>query len=169
MLRRLGGHILIGFVIILFQALVFDNMFISQLHIIPFVFIIFILLLPFDTPNWALLIIAFLSGLILDIFNDTGGIYIGAILFSAFIRPSVLNSLAPYDGYELSSLPRLSFYGWRWLIKYTLIISLSYNLAFYFLDSFSFHFILQDLLKTLIGTIYTTILILITEWAFFRK
>ncbi len=158
-----------GILLILLQALMFNFMTITSYLIPPFVFISFILLLPFDTPRWSLLTTAFFTGLVVDIFTDTGGIFAGALVFTAFIRPFWLKAIAPYDGYEQGTLPRISYYGWRWKINYTIILSLSFNIVFFLLDNFSFTNIGTVILKTVIGTLYTSLSILVFEWAFFRK
>ena len=52
----------------------------------PFLYILFILLLPFETPNWLLFIVAFLIGLTIDTFYDTLGINEAACTVLAFVR-----------------------------------------------------------------------------------
>ena len=49
-------------VVILFQVLVMDNVMING-YMIPYIYILFILLMPFETPRWAQLILGFLLGM----------------------------------------------------------------------------------------------------------
>ena len=167
--KGLVRYIVFGIILVLFQALVFNHMSLSSYLIIPFVFLSFILLLPFETPKWALLIIAFVVGLVLDIFSDSGGIFSASTVFMSFLRPFVLNSISSYDGYEVGTLPRIGSLGWIWKIKYTFVLSFAFNFAFYLYDSFSFFSLGEVLLKVFLGTIYTGLSILLYEWAFFRK
>ncbi|RRN76776.1 rod shape-determining protein MreD, partial [Pseudoxanthomonas sp. SGD-10] len=59
------------FIILIFvQVFLLKNMVFYNLNV-PFLYILFILLLPFQTPNWLLFTLSFLLGLIIDLFNDT--------------------------------------------------------------------------------------------------
>lgn len=167
--KGLIRDIVFGIFILLFQALVFNHMNITDYLIIPFVFLTIILLLPIEIPKWALLVIAFIVGLVLGIFSDTGGIYSASTVFMAFLRPFVLNSISSYDGYEVGTLPRIGYLGWIWKIKYTFILSFAFNFAFYLYDNFSFFGLKEVFIKVILGTIYTGISIILLEWAFFRK
>ena len=56
------------FVILVFiQVAILNNIQISG-FINPYVYVLFILLLPFETPNWVLLVLSFFLGLSVDIF-----------------------------------------------------------------------------------------------------
>jgi rod shape-determining protein MreD len=169
MLRNFIVHILILVLFVILQAVLFGNMHLSSLQLIPTVFILAILLLPFEFPNWLILIIAFFSGLALDIFNDTLGVNTASVTLMAYVRPFILSTLAPYDGYENGTLPRLSYYGFPWVIKYNLMSVFVFSFAYYFLISFSFTYFLQDLLKIFLGSLYTLIIVLLMQFAFFKK
>ncbi|MFZ4059415.1 MAG: rod shape-determining protein MreD, partial [Ferruginibacter sp.] len=65
------------FLLILLQVLVFNNMHLNG-YINPYVYVLFILLLPFETPQWLLLISAFLLGFGVDLFSDTMGMHTAA-------------------------------------------------------------------------------------------
>ncbi|MEG1910268.1 MAG: rod shape-determining protein MreD, partial [Bacteroidales bacterium] len=51
-----------------------------------YIYILFILLLPHQTPNWLLLLLAFFSGLSVDIFTGMLGLQAAAATFMAFLR-----------------------------------------------------------------------------------
>ena len=61
--RNIGRFI----VLVLFQVLVLNNIQFSG-YVNPFMYVLFILLLPFETPRWLLLLSGFLLGLSVDIF-----------------------------------------------------------------------------------------------------
>ena len=61
--------IVIRFVaLILLQVLVLNNVAFSG-SINPYLYILFLLMLPFDSPKWLSLVSAFFLGLSIDIFN----------------------------------------------------------------------------------------------------
>ena len=53
-------------VVILFQVLVMDNVMING-YMIPYIYILFILLMPFETPRWTQLVLGFLLGMGIDL------------------------------------------------------------------------------------------------------
>ncbi|TFH25649.1 MAG: rod shape-determining protein MreD, partial [Bacteroidia bacterium] len=55
--------------VVLFQVLVMDNVMING-YMIPYVYLLFILLMPFETPRWLQLIAGFGLGLTLDLFSN---------------------------------------------------------------------------------------------------
>src|SRR6478609_515542 len=62
---------------------------------VPYIYPLFILLLPFATPVWFLLIAGFAMGVTVDMFMDTGGMHAAACVLMAFLRTIVLESLLP--------------------------------------------------------------------------
>ena len=76
-------------VLILVQVLVLNHInFFGYLD--PYLYVLFILMLPFEIPGWMLLISAFLLGLGIDLFSGTSGIHTAASVFMAFCRPAML-------------------------------------------------------------------------------
>src|SRR4028118_1471244 len=65
-----------------------------------FVYIAFLLLLPFDISKVMLLILGFSTGLLVDVFYDTIGIHAAACTLLAYIRPYVIMFTTPRGGYE---------------------------------------------------------------------
>ena len=85
MIKLVSRNIARFLIVVLVQVLVMNNIQISGL-IIPYVYILFILLMPFETPKWLLLINAFLLGLSIDFFSHTLGMHAAASVFIAWIR-----------------------------------------------------------------------------------
>ncbi|WP_379089125.1 hypothetical protein [Pedobacter sp. UC225_65] len=52
----------------------------------PFIYVLFLLVLPFRIPNLLLFIIAFGTGLTIDTFYDTIGVHTTACVALAFVR-----------------------------------------------------------------------------------
>jgi rod shape-determining protein MreD len=165
----LGKNFIYFIVLILLQILIFNNLGISSLEIIPAFFILFVLFLSFETPKWIILLLSFLIGLIIDMFSDTSGLNAAATLLIAYIRPLVLNYLAPRGGYDTGTSPRIQYLGVAWFIKYSLILIFIHQFAFYFLENFGFHDFFYVLVKVIIGSLFSFVLIFISQFIFFRK
>jgi rod shape-determining protein MreD len=96
--------------LVLLQVLLFNNIQFSG-YINPYVYIMFILLLPIEIPSWLLLILSFSIGMIIDFFSGSPGIHTSATVLSGFVRPYVISVVSPKDGYESGSEPSIVNYG----------------------------------------------------------
>ena len=97
MIKLLPRNILRFVLLVFFQVFILNNLQFGG-FINPFVYILFILLLPFETPKWFLLVIAFILGFTIDLFFHTPGIHASATVFMAFFRHYVLDYFAQRDG-----------------------------------------------------------------------
>jgi rod shape-determining protein MreD len=155
-------------VVILFQVLVLDNVMING-YMIPYFYILFILLMPFETPRWIQLLSGFVLGLTMDLFTGTPGMHTAATVLIAFVRPYLLDLLAPRDGYEAETFPRIHFYGLLWFLKYTLLIILIHHLALFYLEVFQLKHFLSTLLRVILSSILSTSTIVLSQYFVFRK
>lgn len=161
-------NILRFFVVIAFQILVMDNVMING-YMVPYVYLLFIILMPFDTPRWVVLLSGFLLGFGIDLFEHTPGMHTAATVLVAFIRPYILNLLAPRDGYESETFPRIYYYGLAWFLKYTLLIVLVHHLALFYLEVFQLQNFLSTLLRVILSTALSASTIVLSQYFVFRK
>ena len=164
LLKYFGMYI----ILVLIQVLFFNNIHLSGM-LNPYVYVLFILLLPFDTPKYLLLILGFLLGLSIDVFSSTPGMHASASVFAAFIRPAVLNLLSPRDEYEKGTSPAVYYYGFMWFLKYTLILIFAHHFFLFFVEAFSFANFLQILSRGAISATVTSGLILMSQFVMYRK
>ena len=155
-------------VLILFQVLVMDNVLING-YMIPYIYLLFILLMPFETPRWIQLLSGFALGLAMDLFSGTLGMHTAATVLIAFARPYLLDLLASRDGYELDTFPRIHYYGFLWFLKYTLIIVFIHHLALFYLEVFQLKVFFSTLLRVILSTILSTSTIVLSQYFVFRK
>ncbi len=154
--------------LVFFQVLVLNNIQLGG-YINPYLYILFILLLPFETPPWMLLLTGFLLGLTIDLFVHTPGVHTIATLFMAFSRPYVLDLFAPREGYETGTFPRLYYYGLEWFLKYTLILVFAHHLVLFYVEVFRFSDFFSTFLRVILSTFFSTILVVISQYFVFRK
>jgi len=155
-------------VLILFQVLVMDNVMING-YMIPYIYVLFILLMPFETPRWIQLLSGFILGLVMDLFSGTPGMHTAACVLAAFARPYLLDLLSPRDGYEPDSFPRIHYYGFFWFLKYTLLIVAIHHLALFYLEVFQLKHFLSTLLRVILSSILSTSTIVLSQYFVFRK
>jgi rod shape-determining protein MreD len=155
-------------VVILFQVLVMDNVMING-YLIPQIYLLFILLMPFETPRWMQLVSGFLLGMGIDLFLNTPGMHTFATVAVAFVRPYFLNLLAPRDGYEPDSFPRIHYYGFLWFLKYTVILVVIHHFILFYLEVFQLNDFLPTLLRVILSSILSTSTIVLSQYFVFRK
>lgn len=168
MIKHLGRNIIRFIVLVLVQILVFNNIQFSG-YIVPYIYILFILLLPFETPRWLLLLAAFTLGISVDLFTQTPGMHAAASVLMAFLRPWVLEMSAPRDGYEPGTYPRLYYYGFQWFLRYTVILVLAHHLVLFYVEVFRFSEFFSTLLRVLLSSLFSIILIILSQYFIFRK
>jgi len=155
-------------ILVLLQVLLIDNIQISRfLH--PYFYVIFILLLPFETPGWLVLVSAFFLGLSVDLFENTPGLHASATVFMGFLRPGVLKMIAPRDGYEPQTYPRVYYLGFNWFLKYSLILVFAHHLILFFLEVFTLSGFFGTFFRVILTTLFSLILILLSQFLIYRK
>lgn len=157
---------LIAVVLILFQLLVMNNIQFSG-FVNPYVYIMIILLLPSLTPAWALLLISFFTGLVIDLFSGSPGMHASATVMAGFARPYVLRLIAPRDGYESGSDLSMLAYGFRWFITYAAIIIVIHHTTLFFVEVFRFTDFFRTILRILLSSVFTLGFVLLIEY--YRK
>jgi len=159
---------LLNFVLLVFlQVFILSNIQFSG-YINPYIYVLFILLLPFETPKWLLLILAFLLGLTIDLFSGTVGMHSSATVAMAFFRPYVLKVISPRDGYESETLPQLRYYGVSWFLKYSVILIVVHHFVLFYIEVFRFSHFFATFARVILSSIFTIILVLISQY-FYRK
>jgi len=168
MIKLISRNIIRFVVLVLLQILVLNNIQISG-YIVPNFYVLFILLMPFETPRWLLLPVAFALGISVDLFTQTPGMHAAATVFMAFLRPWVLEMSAPRDGYEPGSFPRLYYYGFQWFLRYTVILVLAHHFILFYIEVFRFSEFFSTLLRVLASSFFTVILIMLSQYFIYRK
>jgi rod shape-determining protein MreD len=135
-------------------------------YVNPYIYILFILLLPVETPNWLLLILAFITGITIDMFGSSGGMHAAATVFMAFARPGVLRLIAPRDGYESDGKLTPMSMGFNWFVTYISIMVILHHLVCFYLEVFRFSEFFITFFKALINSAITIVLIIIGEYLF---
>jgi rod shape-determining protein MreD len=154
--------------LVLLQVMIFNNIEISG-YLNPYIYIIFIILLPFETPAWVCLLLGFFLGLSIDIFTETIGMHTAATVFIAYIRPYILSSFAPRDGYESGTFPRVYYYGLPWFIKYASLLVFAHHLVLFYVEMFQFQDFFSTLLRVILSSLFSITLIVVSQYFVFRK
>jgi rod shape-determining protein MreD len=168
MIKSVITYLFLFVVLIVTQLLVFNNIELSG-YINPYVYVLFILLLPFDVPRVVLLLSAFLLGLCIDLFMGTPGVHSSATVLMAFARPLVLAVFSPREGYQTGTQPRMMQFGLEWFIKYTVLLVLIHHFALFYLEVFTLHHFFSTFLRAISSTLLTSVILIFSQYFIFRK
>ena len=168
MSKQLTRYALIFVVLMALQILVLNNIRLGG-YINPYIYILFIMLLPFEIPGWFLLILGFLTGLVVDAYSDTLGMHSSATLFIAFLRPFVLSNISTYELDDKKGSPTMSLNDLGWFIKYTLIMVLAHHFVLFYLETFSFTHFFATLLRIILSSSLTILFILLSQFFIIKR
>lgn len=155
---------------IVFQVFILNE--VPPLHqfIVPYIYFLFILWLPFNINRFLLLVVAFAFGMSLDYFAGTAGLHAAPCVLIAYLRPFLLNLLIPQDTTENSYLePSIKSMGWAPYSLYIGILTFIHHFFLVLLEWLQFGNFVYFLGKVAATTAISLLLIFITEMLFFRK
>jgi rod shape-determining protein MreD len=155
-------------VLVLVQVLILSNIhFLGYLN--PYVYLLFILTLPFETPKWVLLITAFILGLSIDLFSNSFGMHAGATVFAAYFRPDVISLITSRREYEPGLEPSIADLGFQWFITYTFIITFLHHFFLFLLEAFRFSGFFSTLGHGFNNALFTVLIIILAQYIFYHK
>jgi rod shape-determining protein MreD len=134
----------------------------------PFIYVLFILVLPFKIPNLLLYILAFVTGLTIDAFYDTLGVHSTACVVLALVRILIISISLNKDAIDEPE-PSLGNMGFKWFAIYAFFCILIHHLFVFFLEAFKFNEIGYTLGKCLTSVSISLLIIFVTEFIFHNK
>jgi len=154
--------------LIVLQIFVLNNIQFSG-YINPYLYVLFILLYPFEFSGWFLLILGFIMGLIIDISSSTIGYHTISTVFMAYSRFHLMRLIAPRGGYESGMSPTPKSLGYKWFLKYVSILTIVHHLILFWIESFRFGDLIFATLRALASSVFTILLIVIYQLITIRK
>ena len=159
---------IIRFLILVFlQVFILENINLRG-YINPYLYVYFILLLPFEIPGWLLLISSFALGFSIDTFLGTLGIHTASSVLMAFSRPLVIKAIPSRKDFEPGMQPSISDLGFVWFFTYSLILILIHHLALFYIEVFRFTDFFNTFLRAVLSSIFTLLLVIITQYLFYK-
>ncbi|MBE7177353.1 MAG: rod shape-determining protein MreD [Mucilaginibacter polytrichastri] len=166
--RIIARNFIRFFLLVFLQVFVLKNTPMYDLAA-PYLYILFILQLPFNIPTLALFSLSFLLGITIDAFYDTPGLHAAASIILAFVRVIFMNLTVERDDRITADEPTLARMGFRWYFLYTLILTLIHHLFLFLLETFRFDGFQYTLMRVAFSSVFTVILMLISGLLFYRR
>lgn len=136
---------------------------------VPYIYPLFILLLPFEAPVWLLLMLGFVTGITVDTFQNTAGMHALATVLLAYLRTNVLSALMPKNLSEYpNQSPSVKNMGWMPFLVYSGFLILLHHSLFFTVEIWSLQNIGYLLLK-IFASSTTALLFVIAYLLLFTK
>jgi hypothetical protein len=168
MIKEIQKYFIQFVLLVATQLLIFNNIEFSG-FVNPYVYILFILLLPFNIQKSLLLIMAFAEGLMIDVFSGTPGVHTTATVLVAFLRPAVAGVFAPREGYISGTNPRVLYYGFEWFVKYATTLIIIHHFVLFYLEVMTFDHFFATFFRSLASSAFTLLIVVLSQFLFFRK
>ncbi|MGQ0826884.1 MAG: rod shape-determining protein MreD [Bacteroidota bacterium] len=168
MINEIIRNIIRFIALILVQVLIIKNMELGR-FINPFLYVLFIIVLPFETPKWLLLVSAFILGITIDMFYDTAGMHAAATVFMAYTRPGILKLFSPRDGYEFGTQPTIQYLGVPWFLSYAGILIIFHHLVLFYIEIFRLLEFFSTFFRASASSVITMLLVVVSQYLFHRK
>ncbi|HEY6162637.1 MAG TPA: rod shape-determining protein MreD [Bacteroidia bacterium] len=165
MIGTIAQNVIRFIVLVLFQVLILDHIGLGG-YLNPFLYVLFILMLPFETPEWLVLLLGFVLGLTVDMFTDTLGMHTASSVLLAYLRKYILRLIAPRDGYETSFKPTFRQMGFNWFLAYAAILVFAHHFALFYIEIFRLSDFFFTFVKVVFSSVFTLVLIFITQFLF---
>lgn len=162
--RNIGRFLLL----MALQILVFNNLYLGG-YISLFVYIAFLLALPTNMGKTPLLLTAFASGIVTDLFCNVMGLHTCAAVTMMMVRILIGHKiLTKGDPVEIST-PSMYSVPFSQYIWYLLILVLTYSIVYFTLQIFSFEDFFKILVLSVLSTIGTSVMVLLYQLIFADK
>jgi rod shape-determining protein MreD len=155
--------------LILLQGLIFNELNLFKGLAIPYLYVLFLLMLPLEMPRWLELLIGLITGLAIDMFTNTIGLHASACVALCYVRPLMLSAIAPRDGYEFGQTASISDFGLSWYLKYAIVMVVIHHSWLFFVEVYSFSGFGHTILRIILSSALTIMLIVLTQYLTYSR
>jgi hypothetical protein len=120
-------------------------------------------MMPINWSSHIVLLLSMLMGFGIDIFSNTLGMHMSACLLIGFLRPYIINLIAPREGIEIILSLDIRGLGITKFFVYSSLMVLVHHLWLYVLEAFTFLFILDLLFRVFLSSLATLMLIFLSQ------
>ena len=156
------------FALMLVQILILNNVNISGFAI-PYLYLLFILMLPTNTGKISMLLLGFVCGLTIDIFSNMLGFHTAACTLVAFCRIIFADRILTRNEAVVIATPSIYSVKPAYFVNYMLVLTAIFFFTFYALELFDSHGFFRLLFSTILSTLLTATLMLLSQLLFIKR
>lgn len=167
-MHRTLPYILLFLVLSLLQIFLFNNLAIGA-YFSPLVYLTFLLLLPLEMPAIAMLGTGLLMGLLMDYTMGVAGLNCITTLAVAFFRPKLIHLLSSREDLRDDGIPSPERMGQQLFWSYVVLVVVLHHALFFSLEALSWQHAWRTLLRILLSSAGTILVVAVTERLFTTK
>jgi rod shape-determining protein MreD len=161
--------LIINFILVVLVQVFLFNEFLFSGYMNPYVYVLYLVLLPTSLSRASVLLVAFAMGLCVDLFENSAGVHAAASVLFAYIRPWFLKILSSRMEETREDIT-ISELGFLSLSAYALLSIFVHHFALFLVESFSLFEIGTVLARTFFSTLFTFIFVVLYQlWNFRRR
>jgi hypothetical protein len=163
MTRLVLTNILRFVALIVLQVLMLNYVYMGG-YVVPFIYILAIMMLPTQLGNIPLLLIAFASGGLVDLFCNIPGFHMFSCTMMAFFRILFGNKMLTRDDpTEIVDVPSVRSVPFEVFAMYVLLMALVYSVTYGLLETFSFGNFGMTAISMAVNTVVAWILVMLCQ------
>lgn len=162
------GGLFSGILLILAQVVLFKNLVLFDTAFC-FAYVLIFLMVPMDTNPIVQLVLGFVVGIIVDAFYNTLGIHAAACVLLVYVRIYWSRIMTPSGGYDSGPRINVRTQGLGWFLTYAYPLIFVHSLLLLFIEASSFSLFWQTLSKAFYSSLFTTLIILILQYLFYKR
>ncbi len=163
MIGTVLANLLRFIVLVLLQVLLVDHIDLANGWVVPYIYVLFLLMLPVGMPQWEALLIGFGTGMVLDFFSSTPGMHTVACTVMMYARAWMLRALAPREGFDPMDRATITHMGLAWFVTYAGVLILLHHLTLFFLEVYRFDHFLSTFARAFGSSAATLVLCLLAQ------
>jgi len=167
MIRWLIKYAAMFIVLVLIQVLILNQVQFSG-FVNPYIYILFVMLLPLSTPRYIVMFSGFLIGLTVDVFSNSPGLHAAATIFISYLRPYVIRTISGRED-EMSNYPGLKQNTFSWFLYYAVIMVFFHHLVLFYLEIYTFSHFLTTLYRVVLSSLFSIFIIVLSQFLMFRE
>ena len=167
MIRWLTKYVLMFVFLVLIQILILNQIEFRG-FINPYMYILFVMLLPLSTPKYIVILSGFFIGLVIDIFSNTQGLHTAATVFIAYVRPFVIRTISGRED-EMGDYPGLKQNKFSWFLYYAALMVFLHHFFLFYLEVFTFSHFFTTLFRVVLSSLFSIFVIVLSQFLIFRE
>ncbi|PIB37235.1 hypothetical protein BFP72_18390 [Reichenbachiella sp. 5M10] len=160
---------ILGVVLLLLgQVVLFQNMVLFDTAFC-FAYVMILLLIPIETAAILQLVLAFVVGMVVDMFYNTMGMHAAACVAFVYAKMHWAYVMTPSGGYDVGAKINLRLLGLRWFLMYAYPLILLHSLVVFFVEAAGFTLFWHTLSTAFYSSLFTLAMVLIIQFLFYKK
>ncbi len=163
MIRTGIAQIIFFFVYVLVQVMLLKNLVLFD-SAFCFLYVAFILLIPFELSVTLAILVGFIVGFTVDIFYSSMGIHAFATVLMSYLRNYWLSVITPQGGYDVGNSPTIATNGVQWFLVYAIPLVFIHHFVLFFLEASGFDMFWFTMLKIMGSLLFTMTVIIFLQF-----